>query len=58
MLSNASYDIGTCELTITFINGKSYTYYEVDRRTWDELIGAKSAGKYFNLVKSNLELKK
>jgi len=58
MLSNISYDTNNNEMSVTFTNGKIYTYVDVDRRIYDELICAKSAGKYFNLIKSNLKVKK
>lgn len=57
MLSSCSYNDESEELTVTFTNGKSYTYIDVSRRTYDELIEAKSAGKYFNLMKQNLKQK-
>jgi hypothetical protein len=57
MLSSCDYNDESEELTVTFTNGKSYTYIDVPRRTYDELIDAKSAGKYFNLVKSQLKQK-
>lgn len=57
MLVNANYDIETKEMTVTFTNGKSYIYSDVDRRSFEELIGAKSAGKYFNLIKTGLKVK-
>lgn len=57
MLKDASYNDETEELTVTFTNGKSYTYIDVPRRTYDELINARSAGKYFNLIKKDLKQK-
>ena len=57
MLSDCSYNDETEELTVTFTSGKSYTYIDVPRRTYDELIEAKSAGKYFNNAKSSLKVK-
>lgn len=57
MLSDCTYNDESEELSVTFTNGKSYTYIDVPRRTYDELIEAKSAGKYFNLVKQNLKQK-
>ena len=57
MLSGASYNTVTNELAVTFANGKTYVYVDVDRRVWDELIGASSAGKYFNLIKKDLKVK-
>lgn len=57
MLDSANYNTDTQELTVEFNNGKSYTYMDVDKRTYDELIGAKSAGAYFNSIKKNLKVK-
>lgn len=57
MLAKASYDTETEELTVTFMNGKFYTYIDVPRRTYDELIEARSAGKYFNMAKQTLKMK-
>ena len=58
MLDSCSYDDESEELTVTFNGGKSYIYIDVPRRVYDELIEAKSAGKYFNNAKSSLTLKK
>lgn len=58
MLSNCTYDSDSEELAVTFNGGKTYTYVDVSRRTYDELIEAKSAGKYFNNIKGQLEQKK
>lgn len=57
MLSNVSYDTTNYEMAVTFTNGKTYTYINVDRRIYDELIDAKSAGKYFNNIKKELKQK-
>lgn len=58
MLSNASYDTETKELTITFHNGKSYVYEDVDKLSWELLTSAKSAGAYFNSIKKELKVKR
>lgn len=58
MLINASYDNIAQEMTVTFTDGKSYTYIDVDQRLYNELIGAKSAGSYFNRAKQTLVQKK
>ena len=58
MLASCYYDDETEELTVTFTNGKPYIYIDVPRRVYDELIEAKSAGKYFNNCKQSLTLKK
>ena len=57
MLHSASYDTQTKELSVTFVNGREYTYVDVEESTYDELIGSASAGRYFNLIKSGLTVK-
>lgn len=57
MLSSCSYDDESEVLSVTFTNGKIYYYQDVSRRTYDELIEARSAGKYFNLIKKDLKQK-
>ena len=58
MLSACEFDDETKELTVTFANGKDYVYEDVDMATYDNLINATSAGKYFNSVKQNFKIKK
>lgn len=57
MLSSCSYDTESNELIVIFTNGKPYTYIDVDKAIWNELIVAKSAGQYFNSIKKNLKQK-
>lgn len=57
MLQSASYDDETHELTVTFSNGKPYTYEEVSINTYMDLKDAPSAGKYFNSIKGTLKAK-
>lgn len=57
MLSNASYDTNSSEMTVIFTNGKPYTYIDVDQRLFNELISAKSAGSFFNRCKKDLRIK-
>ncbi len=57
MLSSCEYDDESKELTVTFSNGKDYTYEDVDKGTYDHLINATSAGKYFNSIKAQLKVK-
>ncbi len=57
MLLSASYNTSTGELAVTFTNGKPYTYVDVPKSIWDELIAAKSAGAYFNSIKKTLKVK-
>lgn len=58
MLSACEFDDETKELTVTFANGKDYVYEDVDMATYDNLINATSAGKYFNSIKGTLKIKK
>lgn len=58
MLASATYDTEAKELTVEFNNGRSYVYENVDVDTYNALIGAKSAGGYFNSVKKDLKVKK
>lgn len=58
MLSSASYDTETKELTVTFHNGRSYTYEDFDKLSWELLTSAKSAGAYFNSIKKELKVKR
>lgn len=57
MLSSCDYDTEVKELTVTFNGGKSYTYIDVPKLVYNELCDAKSAGKYFNLIKKELKQK-
>jgi hypothetical protein len=57
MLSACEFDDETKELTVTFANGKDYVYEDVDMATYDNLINATSAGRYFNSIKSQLKVK-
>lgn len=58
MLSSVSYDTEEREMTVTFNNGRSYIYEDVDRNIYESLIAAKSAGAYFNSIKKDLKVKK
>ena len=57
MLSSAAYDDENKEMTVTFTGGKTYTYEDVPKSIYDELVNAKSAGKYFNSIKKDLKIK-
>lgn len=54
MLASCEYDSKDSELTVTFKNGKSYTYKDVNKSMYDDLINAPSAGRQFNLIKTSL----
>lgn len=54
MLASCSYDGKEKELTVTFKNGRQYVYIDVPEDTYNSLIGAKSAGGYFNAIKKDL----
>jgi hypothetical protein len=57
VLAGASYDEDTSELTITFLNGRSYTYKDVLFNTYQDLVNAPSPGKYYAQIKKDLVLK-
>lgn len=57
VLASASYDDETSEMTITFLNGRDYTYKDVLFNTYQDLINAPSPGKYFAQIKKDLALK-
>lgn len=57
MLSNCTYDTETKEMSVAFVSGKIYTYSDVEKSIYEELISAPSPGKYFNSVKSSLTQK-
>ncbi len=44
----AVYDEKSLTLSITFMSGKTYDYYAVPKAIYLGLIGAASAGEYFN----------
>lgn len=57
MLASCEYNANDNELTITFKNGRSYTYGDVEKQTYDDLINAPSAGRQFNMIKAGLKQK-
>ena len=57
VIASCSYDDETSELTITFLNGRDYTYKDVLFNTYQDLIEAKSPGKWFAQIKNSLVLK-
>ena len=57
MLASCEYNTVAKELTVTFKNGKDYVYIDVDKQTYEDLIDAPSAGKFFNSIKSSLAQK-
>jgi KTSC domain len=57
MLRDCSYDDDTSELSVTFNNGRTYTYEDVAKYIYDGLISAESPGKYFNSIKKDLSVK-
>lgn len=54
MLASCEWNSTDNELEVIFKNGRSYTYVDVPKDTYDALITAPSAGKYFNSIKSTL----
>ena len=57
MLASADYDTEEKEMSVTFQNGRTYTYVDVEKSTYEELIGSSSAGKHFNSIKAGLKQK-
>jgi hypothetical protein len=48
LISEATYNAQTSTMTITLQNGKVYSYSKVPESTYRGLIGASSAGQFFN----------
>lgn len=57
MLASCEWNSTDNELTVTFKNGRSYVYVDVEKQTYDDLINATSAGRYFNSIKKDLKQK-
>lgn len=59
MLDKCQYDTDARELTVTFHNGKDYTYENVSEEAYEGLTKAKSAGQFFGqYIKGNYDIKK
>lgn len=58
MLQSVHYDDETNEMTAIFMNGKEYVYEDVQKKIYDELSTAPSAGRWFNAIKGSLKIKK
>lgn len=54
MLASCEWNSTDNELGVTFKNGRSYTYVDVNKDIYDALVNAPSAGRYFNSIKSTL----
>lgn len=57
MLASCEWNSTDNELEVTFKNGRSYTYVDVEKDTYDALVNAASAGRYFNQIKAGLKQK-
>lgn len=57
MLASCEWNSIDDELTVTFKNGRSYTYVDISKDTYDALVNATSAGRYFNSIKKDLKQK-
>lgn len=57
MLASCEWNSTNSELTVTFKNGRSYVYTDVDKQVYDDLINAPSAGRQFNAIKAGLKQK-
>jgi hypothetical protein len=48
-ISNVKYDVESQRLSITFRHGgRTYDYYDVNKRTYDRLMNAESKGVFVN----------
>ena len=47
-ISDATYDKDTQDLTLTFTNGRSYTFAGVPEALYDKLLQDPSPGEFFN----------
>jgi hypothetical protein len=55
-LKEASYDNSKRTLTVSFKDGRSYSYQNVDRSVYQALITAESAGRFFGSnIRDNLQ---
>lgn len=54
MLKSCEWNSTDNELEVTFKNGRSYTYVDVPKTTYDDLVNAPSAGREFNRIKASL----
>ena len=50
-IASASYNTEEKEMSITFLTGRAYTYVNVPKETYDDLVASKSAGKHFAAIK-------
>lgn len=57
MLASCEYNSTDNELEVTFKNGRTYTYIDVDKTVYDDLVNAPSAGRQFNMIKKDLKQK-
>lgn len=57
MLASCEYDTDEKEMSVQFVAGKVYTYIDVPAITYEGLITAQSAGRFFNSIKSALIMK-
>ena len=47
-LASCSYDDRTGDLTVTFVNGRSYTHPDVPQEVYQQLVMSGSPGGYYN----------
>ncbi len=47
-LTHAEWDRETQTLTVTFVNGQSYSYGDVSEDEFDALVNSSSPGRYWN----------
>lgn len=47
-IRDANYDLGRRELTVTFVTGRRYLYFDVEPETYEAFTSASSKGGFFN----------
>ncbi len=47
-ITSIRYKADTCELDVTFTNGKTYCYYNVPLQVYLKFVDAESKGRFFN----------
>jgi len=55
LITSFEYDYEKNEMSIEYLNTKTYTYSDVEAIVVNEFIEAESKGKYINSIKSNYE---
>jgi hypothetical protein len=49
-INSIAFEPTTRVMTVNFVDGTEYQYFNVDQAIYDHMVGAGSVGKYFNRV--------